>query len=196
MAVRHRSCRALRRLLPAALVLLLSGCAALEALAALSQVRFDFDRISSVHLVGVNMMEVREPSDLSALDALRLGRAIRDREAPLQLVVDLAGENPEDNPEARLTALDWTFFLEEQETVRGGLPSALSLPPGERTIIPLTVEFDLVAFVDDSLRDVINLTAALAGLTEDRPDVRLEAIPSVDTRAGPIQYPRPLVLRP
>lgn len=196
MAPRFRSRAVLRGLVTGALLLLLTGCAALEALAALSQVRFGFDRVSSVRLVGVDMTQVPEPTDLSALDALRVGRAIRDRELPVELVVDLSGENPEDNPEARLVGLDWTFFLEDRETVRGGLPSALALAPGERTMIPLTVEFDLLRFVDDSLGDVIALTAALAGLAEDRPDLRLEALPTVETRAGPIRYPRPLVLRP
>lgn len=195
-AVRRRTRQLLRGLVPGTLLVLLSGCAALEALAALSQVRFSFDRISSVRLAGIDMMEVREPTDLTAIDALRIGRSIRDRVAPLELVVDLSGENPEDNPEARLVGLDWTFFLEDRETMRGGLSSALVLPPGATTPIPLSVEFDLLEFVDDGLGDVIALTAALAGLTEERPEVRLEALPTVDTRAGPIRYPRPLVLRP
>lgn len=186
----------LRPIVALSLAILLSGCAALQSVAALSQVRFALDGVSSVRLAGVDMTEVRELGDLSALDALRLGQSLANRRAPVELILDVAGDNPEDNPEARLVGLDWTFFLEDQERVSGGLPSPITLPTGQRTTIPLQVNFDLVDLADEGLRDVIELTAALAGLTDRRPDVRLEALPTVETRIGPLQYPRPLVLRP
>lgn len=199
--LRGPRCRAFRvpfpsrvLLLGTALVLGLSGCAALQSLAALSQVRFDLERVSELRLAGVDLLRVTGYEDLSPREVLQLTLALTTRELPLEMTLDLTADNPADNPEARLLALDWVLLLQDRETVSGGLDQALVLPSGVVTGLPLRVRLDLLEFFEGSARDLVELVGALAGVEGEPVAVGLRATPTVDTPLGPIRYPRPLEL--
>lgn len=176
------------------ILLVLPSCATLQSLTALSQVRFQLDRVSELHLAGVRLDDVRSYEDLSVMDAARIGSALVNRTLPLDAVVHVGADNPGDNPEARLLALDWTFFLRDRETVSGGLDGELVLPAGQRTDVPVQVRMDLLEFFDGGTRDLVDLALALGGAGQEPVDVRLEALPTIQTRLGPIRYSEPLVL--
>jgi hypothetical protein len=190
--------RAARRsavlLLPLLLGAGVSSCATLQSLAALSQVRFDLDRVASVTLAGVELDRVRSYEDLSALDVARVGVAIAQRRLPLEATLHVGAENPDGNPAARLLALDWTLFLRDRETISGDIAQQLDLPSGVRTDIPVRVRLDLLEFFEGSASDLIDLALSLSGVEGEPVEVRLEALPTIETALGPIRYPRPLVL--
>jgi len=172
----------------------LPSCAALESMLALSQVSFSLDRVHQVEVAGVSVDGIRRYSDLSLSDALRVGSAVSQGTVPLDLTLDVSGENPEDNPEARLVALDWTLFLRDRETVRGLMEQETRFPPGGSAVVPLRVSLDLLEFFQGSARDLVEIALALAAGDGEPAGVRLEVIPTVETRLGPIRYPGPLVL--
>lgn len=172
----------------------LPSCAALESVLALSQVRFSLDRVHQVDLAGVRVDGIRSYQDLSVSDALRIGSAVTQGRVPLDLTLQLSGQNPEDNPEARMLALDWTLFLRDRETVRGLLEEEIRFAPGESQPFPLRVSLDLLEFFEGSARDLVEVALALAAGNDEPAGVRLEVIPTVETRLGPIRYPGPLVL--
>jgi hypothetical protein len=66
--------------------------------------------------------------------------------------------------------------------------------PGETTGFPLQVSLDLLEFFDGSARDLVEVALGLAARDGEPAGVRLEVLPTVETRLGPIRYPRPLVL--
>lgn len=173
---------------------LLPSCAALESVLALSQVDFSLDRVYQVELAGVEVDRIRSYGDLSLDDALRIGSAVSQGTVPLSLTLELSGRNPEDNPEARMVALDWTLFLRDRETVRGLLEREVRFAPGESTPFPLTLSLDLLEFFEGSARDLVEVALNLATRDDEPAGVRLEVIPTVETRLGPIRYPGPLVL--
>ncbi len=176
------------------ILLVLPSCAALQSLTALSQVRFELDRVSELHLAGVRLDDVRSYEDLSVLDAARIGSALVNRTLPLDAIVHVGANNPGDNPEARLLALDWTLFLRDRETVSGVLDDEVVLPSGQRTDVPVGVRMDLLEFFDGGTRELVDLALALGGVGQEPVDVRLEALPTIQTRLGPIRYSEPLVL--
>ncbi len=200
MTVRcHARSRRRRSVVPALagcllVVLVLPSCATLQSLTALSQVRFQLDRVSELHLAGVRLDDVRRYEDLSVLDAARIGSALVNRTLPLDAVVHVGADNPGDNPEARLLALDWTLFLRDRETVSGVMEDELVLPAGQRTDVPVQVRMDLLEFFDGGTRDLVDLALALGGAGQEPVDVRLEALPTIQTPLGPIRYSEPLVL--
>lgn len=175
-------------------LLLIPGCATLQSLAALSQVRFDLDGVSGLRLAGVDLDRVRGFDELSLADAGRIGTAVVNRRLPLEATLQVAAQNPDENPEARLLALDWTLFLRDRQTVSGGLDQELLLPAGARTPVPVRVSLDLMEFFDGSSRDMVDLALSLVGAGSEPVEVRLEAVPTVQTAVGPIRYPRPLTL--
>lgn len=176
------------------LLLMLPSCAFLQSLAALSQVRFSLDRVSGVRVAGVSLDGVRSYSDLTLTDATRVAGALAGGTLPLDLNLHVAADNPTGNPEARLLALDWTLFLRDRETVGGLLEREVRMPPGERTDVPLAVRLDLLEFFDGGAGDLVELVLSLVREDGEPVDVRLEALPTVDTPLGPIRYPEPLVL--
>jgi hypothetical protein len=178
----------------ALLMVLLPSCAALESVLALSQVRFSLDGVRQVQLAGVELDRIRSYSDLSLNDALRVGSAVSQGTVPLAMTLDLSGSNPDDNPEARLVALDWVLFLRDRETISGLMEREVRFAPGAATSFPLTLSLDLLEFFQGSARDLVEVAVALASQDGSPAGVRLEVIPTVDTRLGPIRYPGPLVL--
>lgn len=171
-----------------------SGCATLQEIVALRQVDFSLDRVSALTLAGVDLSRVRSYEDLGVVDAARIAAAVATRRLPLDLTLHVRAENPPGNSQARMTALDWTLFLQDRETVSGGLPSSVAIPAGGEADIPLGIRLDLLEFFDGNGRDLVNLALSLAGQEAPPTTVRLRATPTIDTPLGPIRYPEPITV--
>lgn len=175
-------------------LILLPSCAILQSLAALSQVRFSLDGVSGIRLAGVPLEGTRSYADLSLTDATRIGTTLAGGALPLDLTLHVAADNPSENPEARLLALDWTLFLRDRETVGGTLDREIRMPPGERTDVPLAIRLDLLEFFDGGARELVELVTSLVREDGEPVGVRLEALPTVETPLGPVRYSEPLIL--
>jgi hypothetical protein len=179
-------------------VLLLSsvvGCASTRELAAMRQVEFRFDRISDAQIAGVRLGSLHSTDDVSVLDLGRLTLAVASKDVPLDLIVHVNGLNPETNHvTARMIALDWSYFVDERETVSGRLSQSYAFPPGQSTDVPVVVTFNMFSFFGGAGKDFLDTALALAGQRASSHVVTLRLIPSVDTPAGPIRYPVPITL--
>jgi hypothetical protein len=178
---------------PLLCVVALSGCATLGQLRALEHVDFSIDRLSRIQLASVDVTRVQAFSDLSLTDAAALANAVRYRELPLSLEIQVLAENPADNlADARLLQLDWTLLLEDRETVSGRVDREIVLPRGEPTTFPVAVSLNLVEFFEGNARDLFNIAASLSGYGTESTDIELRALPVVQTAFGPISYPEPI----
>lgn len=181
------------------LVLLLAplgvvGCATLEQIAALRQVRFALDGVDRARLAGVPLDGVASPEQLGATGLARIGVAAARGELPFAFVVNVGAENPAENPvSARVVQLDWTLLIEDRETIRGVFEDDRLIPPGARATLPLAMELDLLAFFQRSVPDLVALALAVAG--EGQQELALRVRPTVQTPLGPITYPGTLTLR-
>lgn len=170
---------------------LLAGCATLQEIAALRDVEFTLAGTTDGTLAGVSLQSVRQFSDLGALDVARVGAAFAAGELPLETTLLVRAANPAANGRARLTALDWTFFIDGRETVSGALDQEYVLPPGEPVNVPVRVRLDLLDFFDQQLDQIANLALAAAGAGEPT-RIHLEATPSIQTPLGIVRYPEPV----
>lgn len=176
------------------LVFAITGCAALREVSNLRKVQFAIDRVSGSRLAGVNLSTLDSYEDLSTTDVLRLGSALSKGELPFSFTLHLRATNPSSNDvNARLTEMDWTLFLQDQETVSGQFGQEVVLPPGEPTDVAFEVDLDLVRFFDDNLRGLVNLASAIRG---DAPPqtLKLKVQPTVTTSFGRFQYPSPITV--
>ncbi len=189
--MRSSSRRSLRALLvPLALVMLISGCATLQQIAALRQVDFSLDRLSRLELAGVRLDDKRSYGDLGVADVTRLTLALAEGRLPLAFNLDVQGENPADNAaDARLVRFDWTLLLDDRETVSGVFADEVVFRPGEPTTFPVQIELDLLEFFEGSARDLGELALSLTGQGGAPKNVALRAVPTVNTALGPIRYP-------
>ena len=184
-----------RRVSAALLSAGLAGCSTLQEIAALRAVTFLLDRITGLSLAGVDLSGVRRANDLSIVDGTRVATAFASRQLPLAFDLHVRAENPASNPvTARLTRMDWTLFLQDTETITGQLARDITLAPGQPTDIPIAVTLDLLEFYQRSAGDLIDLALNLAGAGGEPKEVRLSAIPTIDTPLGAIRYPRPITI--
>ena len=176
------------------LFLAVTSCTALREVSNLRKVQFAIDRVSEARLAGVDASRLQSYEDLRSTDVLRLGAALSEGELPFAFTLHLQATNPSSNDvNARLTEMDWTLFLQDQETVSGRFEQEVVLPPGEPTDVAFRIELNLVRFFDDNLRGLVNLASAVRG---DAPPqtIKLKVQPTVATSLGPVQYPSPITV--
>lgn len=170
------------------------GCATLQQVAALRDVRFALDRVGGARLAGVDLSRLRSWDDLGPLDATHLLSAAAEGRLPLELTLWVRAENPAANPTARLLAFDWRLLLDERETLTGSVDRELVLDPGRPVEIPLPVELDLLRFFDEDVRDLFDLALAVAGRTGPPHRLELRARPTVSTPYGALRYPEEITV--
>ena len=190
--------RVRRRVLALSSILCLSltaSCTTLQQLVALRHVDFHLDGVAQARLLGIDLVRVDSYADLSLVEIGRVASALTSGELPLDVTLDLSGENPPDNAaEARLVRMDWTLLLDGQETVSGLMSDPVTFPPGARRGFQVDLRLDLIEFFDGGAREMLDLALAIAGQGGDGTEVALRVLPTVDTALGPIRYPEPITL--
>jgi hypothetical protein len=173
----------------------IAGCQTLREIASLRQVDFDIDRVSQANLAGVALDRIQSYSDLRATDLIRITTGIAQKNLPLNFTLHLRAENPATNDvQARLVGMDWTLFIEDRQTVSGVFDRAILLPPGQPTDVPITISLDLYDFFERNAPDLVELALAVTGQGGSPRNIRLDAVPVIDTPLGPIRYPNPITI--
>ena len=178
-------------------VLLLAGagCQTLREIAALRNVAFAIDSVTDARLAGVDIQRLQAYEDLSPVDVLRLGRALLNKELPLDFQLHLSAQNPPDNSvQARLVKMDWTLLLDDKETISGVFDDTIVLPPGQPTDVPIPISLNLVDFFEHGVQDLVELALSVAGQGGEPKRIKLQATPTIDTPLGPIRYPQPITI--
>lgn len=171
------------------LVLLAPGCTTLQQLANLRNVDFALDRVGNGEVAGVNLDRLVQNRNVGVSDAARITTAALSGRVPLEFTLFVGADNPADNPVAQVLELDWTMFLDGTETISGVYNEVVSIEPGQRSLIPINMELDLVRFFGNNAGDLIDLIGDLAGDGSQPSIIRLQARPTVRTAIGPIRYP-------
>jgi hypothetical protein len=173
---------------------LMTSCQTLREVTNLKDVQFRIDRATDARLASINLAQVRSYQDLSGADVARLGAALSSGELPLSFTLHVAAENPSTNSvNARLTQMDWTLLLNDQETIAGTFDREVVLPPGTPKDVPVAIKLDLIDFFDENLRGLVNLATAVGG--EGPPtNVSLRVQPTVQTPIGRMKYPTPITV--
>jgi len=173
----------------------LSGCATMQQIRALEGVDFSIDGVGEVSLAGINVSDFQAFTDLSFADGARFANAVRLGEVPLSMVVNVRAENPADNyADARLIRMDWSLLLQDRETISGRIVTETMLPRGQPTVVPIVVQMNLVEFFEGSARDLFELALSFTGMGGEPKDVKVRALPVVETAFGPITYDEPIVI--
>lgn len=172
-----------------------TGCATLQQFAALRNVDFALDRVSSPRLAGVDLSQAGSYGDLAFADVARLALAVTQRNLPMDFLLHLRAENPQENAtEARLLRMDWTLFLQDRETLRGLFEEEVLLLPGQPRDVPIRISVNLMDFFEGGVQDMVELALAIGGRGGAPKEVALRASPVVETPLGPIRYPTPITI--
>ncbi len=173
----------------------LSGCSTLREITNLRNVDFGIDALTDLRVAGVDAQDLGSYDDLSALDIVRIGAAVSRRELPLSFVLDVVADNPAENGvQARMVKMDWTLLLEDRETISGSFEDEVVIPSGETRHLPIRIELDLIKFFEGNARDLVDIALSLAGEGGEAKNVKLRAVPTIQTVLGPLRYPEAITI--
>jgi len=175
---------------------LVAGCAAFKQTAALSQVKFSFDRISDVRVAGVTVQGKTSYTDLSVTDVAKLSSAVVAHNVPLGLTVHLKAQNPASNSvTAKMMKMAWSLYLEDHKLLDGNLDSTYAFAPGKDVDVAVPIAFNAYEVYQHNAQDLFGLGLSLAGVQGYSKLVRLDFTPTIDTDLGPITYPTPITVK-
>jgi len=191
--------RRLAVILGATVLLFLSSCATLQQAMELSSVKFTFDRVSSVKVAGIDLMNLHSIDQLNMFQVARATLAVSRENLPLDLTVHVKTENPLVNQvAATLVSMDWTLMLDGRETISGTLNDRISIPAGEAQTIPLRLSLNMFKFFNEkNAVDLLDLALAFAGSKDSIPQgVALKIRPTINTPLGLMRYKEMLIEPP
>ena len=170
------------------------GCGAIKEMAQFREVTFRVDRVEGVTLDGLQAHQLME-GDVSPIDVVRLGLAIKQGDLPLTFDVVLDAYNPPENGvTARLAELSWRVYLEDNPLVEGVLTEGIRILPGEEVEVAVPVTVNVLEVVQNNLPDALALARSLAGIGGTPRTLRIEVVPVIETPLGRFRYPEPIVL--
>jgi hypothetical protein len=170
-SINHRSPLAALGLL---VVLAFSSCGISEQVQQAKAFKGAQIRLASVDqatVAGIDVTQIRKPSDVSTVDKARLVAAYATGNIPLRMRVNLEVRNPNDEV-AALNELDYIALIDGKEVAKGRSTERIEVAPGGTTIAPLTLESNLREVVGEESGDALaNLVLGLAD--RDRQPLRL-----------------------
>jgi hypothetical protein len=151
-----------------------SGCGISEQVQQAKAFKNAQIRLASVEqatVAGIDVTQIRQPSDVSTVDKARLVAAYAAGNVPLRMRVNLEIRNPNDEM-AALNELDYIALIDGKEVAKGRSTERIEVAPGGTTLAPVTLESNLRDAVSEQSGDALaNLVLGLAD--RDRQPLRL-----------------------
>jgi len=179
------------------MVFVLASCSVYETFVNLTRLQFKLDKVSNFELNGVNLSNKKAISDFSPQEILNISGMFATGKFPVSFVLNVDAKNPNDgtggykSTDATIQSFPWRLLIDDKETISGNISQPISVPgTGEVTIIPITIQMDLIEFFqNEGYQSLINLALTLGGENGSTSKLTLYADPVVKTPLGNISYP-------
>jgi Late embryogenesis abundant protein. len=158
---------------------------------ALTQCKYDYNSISNLQLVGVNLQNVKSLSSLNVLSAANLVAAFSSPSGslPLNFTLNLNVQNP-NTQTAILNGLSYILEIDGQEMTTGVLNDRLQIAPNQAAILPISMAFDLRTVMSGkSLNAIKNLAFNFAGIGDASSNVTVKLQPSLNIGGQTLKSP-------
>lgn len=178
---------------------ILGGCSVIDQIAAtqaLKECTFDVKGLERINLAGVDLRPGMKRSDLSVAQVMQLTNAFFGNELPFTFNVLLNIDNPNDR-QAMMSRMDYSVILDGREMVNGRLNDSFTIPAAGNTVVPVTVQTDLLKLFSGQQADALtNLAFRLAGNTGAQPvELQVKVKPYIEVGLRQIPYPGFLTLK-
>jgi hypothetical protein len=170
----------------------------------LQQLTYSIHSIESVYLGGVSVGGKKVINDFSVKETLTLALMVSTKKMPLRMTVNIAVKNPNKgmgdangfNGSATLKSMDWRLLIDDIPTINGNLPKAFDIPGnGQTTIVPIEMSVELYEYLEQKgYEGMANLALAISGLGGAGTRIKIDALPTVSTFIGDIQYPNRITI--
>jgi hypothetical protein len=173
------------------------SCSVYETFVNISRLKFKLGDVNNFTLSGVNLTNKRKIEDFTSIEILKLSSSFASGKLPVSFVLNVNAKNPNDGKggykktNATIKSFPWRLSIDDKETIAGNIGNPVTVPgTGEETIIPLTLELDLVRFFKDKgYEQIINLALNIGGNSGSASRLALFTKPTVTSSFGDITYP-------
>ena len=158
---------------------------------ALTQCKYIFNSITGLSLGGVNLQNVNSISSLNPLAAANLiaSFASPSGSLPLNFTLNLDVSNP-GSQAALLNGANYILEIDGLEMTQGSVSQQLHVEPGQKSMLPITMGFDLKKVMSGHTLDAIkNLAFNFAGIGTGASKVNLKFKPSFVVNGSPVSTP-------
>ena len=187
----------MKKLLILSLIFFVSGCSVYETFVNITRLQFKLGKVNNFELNGIDVTNKNKLSDFNFQDVLNISSMVSSGKLPVSFVLNVEAKNPNDGTggykktNAVIKSFPWRLLIDDNETISGNIEEPISVPgTGEITIIPISIQMDLVQFFKNrGYESLINLALALGGKDGSSSKLTLYADPVVSTMFGDISYP-------
>ena len=158
---------------------------------ALSQCKYDYNSISGLTLAGVNLQNVSSISSLNPLTAANLLAAFTTSSGslPLSFTLNLDVSNSGAQT-AILNSTNYILEIDGVEMTQGLFNQQLQVLSGSKSVLPITMAFDLKKVLSGKSMDAIkNLAFNFAGIGSASSNVTVKLKPSFLIAGSPVSLP-------
>jgi LEA14-like dessication related protein len=167
------------------LVLVITGtiftsCDVLSSVVSFVNCKYEFAGLSNPSVAGINIGNMTNVNNLNAASLLKLTAGILSGSLPLSFTVNINATNP-NSTSAHIAGLDWGIDLNSTNVLSGTLDHSISIPGnGGQTVIPLTVQTDLLQlFKGESKDNIFSFINHLLNAGDGSSKVAIRIRPSV-----------------
>ena len=180
-----------------ALAFVFTSCSIYQSIVNVSRLKFKLGLVNNVRLADISLDGKKKLADFSPFDGIKLTSAISKGALPISFVLNVDVKNPNDgtggyaSTNASLVSLPYRLYVDEKEILTGNISSPVTIPgTGEATIIPLSINFDLIKNIKDhGFESLVNLALNIAGTGNGNSRLTVVTKPTVNTVLGDITYP-------
>jgi LEA14-like dessication related protein len=157
-----------------------TSCDVLSGVVSFVNCKYEFAGLSNPSVAGINIGNMTNVNNLNAASLLKLTSGILSGSLPLSFTVNINATNPNATA-AQIAGLDWGIDLNSTNILSGRLDHSVSVPGnGGQTVIPLTIQTDLLQlFKNESKDNILNFINHLLNTGEGSSNVAIRIRPSI-----------------
>jgi hypothetical protein len=168
------------------------SCGVLEQTAQmqrLSLCTFDVTGVDNIKLAGVNLRQGMSYSDLNAAQVMSLTGALFSRNLPLEFIMNIKVDNPNDNL-AAMNRMEYIILLDGLQLVTGAVNERYEVPAGGSTTIPMKLQLELFEALSGETGDaLVNLAFKLTGNESNPSELLFRVKPFIRVGGRELAYP-------
>ena len=155
----------------------------------LAKCTFNFNSLSDVELLGINLSKGMSKSDLNVTQLASLTRALLNKTLPMTFNVNLDATNP-NSSNASMSKLDYIVSLNQKQVVNSTLNKSISIPANSSNTVSIPITTDLFQLFSGETTDaIVNLAFKMTGSSSDPVDLTAKIKPYINIGTQAIAYP-------
>ncbi len=162
-----------------------------------AQCDFSVDRVGMEKVGGISIKNIHRAEDLNPMELVGLTQQVLSGSLPVTLDVAIKATNNQ-SAKAGISGLDWELYMKDTRYGGGKLNSAVEVLPGQSTIFPVSVNFDLLKLVNnDNLQQILDLVFNINDKEKLKQlDLKLQLKPYYKVGSEVQEYPGYITVRP